>query len=206
MSILAAALIWAGVVIVSMIVASFLAARWGREPFGWALLSAVLGPIAIIGLVGTRQTDLLKSDRFEPVSGVRSDAPTIVAATDGSAASERVVRYIAQMHRTGSDVLLLAVLPQDARARASATQEAEHARAVNALTGAAKAILDEAGIPHRIVVGYGNAGEEIVRCAEHERADAIVVGRRGAGLSKALLGSVSDHVVKHATRPVVVVD
>jgi len=34
----------------------------------------------------------------------------------------------------------------------------------------------------------------------------IIVGRRGAGLSRALLGSVSDHVVKHAMRPVLIVD
>jgi nucleotide-binding universal stress UspA family protein len=34
----------------------------------------------------------------------------------------------------------------------------------------------------------------------------IIVGRRGAGLTKALLGSVSDHVVRRAKQPVVVVE
>ena len=48
------------------------------------------------------------------------------------------------------------------------------------------------------------AGEALV--AEGANADLIVVGSRGApGLKAALLGSVSRHVVDHATCPVVVV-
>jgi nucleotide-binding universal stress UspA family protein len=57
-----------------------------------------------------------------------------------------------------------------------------------------------------VVVGYGVPVEEIVEAAKSQGAGMIIIGRRGAGLTKALLGSVSDHVVKHASVPVVVID
>lgn len=57
--------------------------------------------------------------------------------------------------------------------------------------------------PRRLVEGA--AGEEICRLAEEFDADAIVVGSRGhGGLLRAVLGSVSDHVVRHAPCTVVV--
>ena len=74
------------------------------------------------------------------------------------------------------------------------------------MTSATLAALSSGGVTARIAVVFGQAGEEIVRLAENEQADLIIVGRRGAGLSRALLGSVSDYVVKHATRPVLIID
>ncbi len=57
-------------------------------------------------------------------------------------------------------------------------------------------------IDRRVV--EGDAGEALV--AEGANADLIVVGSHGrTGLKAALLGSVSRHVVDHATCPVVVV-
>lgn len=52
----------------------------------------------------------------------------------------------------------------------------------------------------------GPAGPAICALAEELGAAAIVIGSRGrGGLKRALLGSVSDHVVRHAPCPVVVV-
>ena len=51
-----------------------------------------------------------------------------------------------------------------------------------------------------------NAGQAIIDAAAEEGAFAIVMGTRGRNkLKKVLLGSVSDHVVKHADIPVIVV-
>lgn len=50
-----------------------------------------------------------------------------------------------------------------------------------------------------------NPEEGILRAAEEENADMIVVGSRGRGaLHRTFLGSVSDYIVHHATCPVVV--
>jgi nucleotide-binding universal stress UspA family protein len=55
-------------------------------------------------------------------------------------------------------------------------------------------------------LALGDPDKEIVRFAEDAHADLIVLGSRGLGrLKRALLGSVSDSVVRHAHCPVLVV-
>jgi nucleotide-binding universal stress UspA family protein len=57
-----------------------------------------------------------------------------------------------------------------------------------------------------VLVAHGDPATEIVRVAEDGGYDAIVVGSHGSGFVKrVLVGSVSGHVVHHATCPVLVV-
>ena len=57
-----------------------------------------------------------------------------------------------------------------------------------------------------IISTAGNAGEEILKAAEREKIDTIVMGSRGISTdSKLLLGSVSHNVLHNATCPVVIV-
>lgn len=74
----------------------------------------------------------------------------------------------------------------------------------------AEAHLTEAaehiGLPDvHVRVLDGQAGPAICHLAEEEHAAAIVIGSRGrSGVTRFVLGSVSDHVVRHAPCPVVV--
>ena len=62
------------------------------------------------------------------------------------------------------------------------------------------------GVETTYLLWTGEPGKSIVAAAEAERADLIVVGTRGlARAGRWLLGSVSDHVVHHASCPVLVV-
>jgi len=62
------------------------------------------------------------------------------------------------------------------------------------------------GVPTAFLVWEGDPGEAIVDAAEAEQADLIVLGTHGRrGLDRSIFGSVSDHVVRHAPCPVVVV-
>ena len=57
-----------------------------------------------------------------------------------------------------------------------------------------------------VLSAVGSAGEEILRLAEKEKMDAIVMGRRGLSTaSELLLGSVSHNVIHNAKCPVVTV-
>jgi len=56
------------------------------------------------------------------------------------------------------------------------------------------------------VIEQGSAGPMLCRIAEDRGADVVVVGSRGRGaIKRALLGSVSTHVVHNAPCPVLVV-
>ncbi|HSF23575.1 MAG TPA: universal stress protein [Blastocatellia bacterium] len=58
----------------------------------------------------------------------------------------------------------------------------------------------------RTVIGHGDAGREIVRIAEDERADLIVMATTGmTGLRHILFGSVAEKVVRLASCPVLTV-
>ena len=63
-----------------------------------------------------------------------------------------------------------------------------------------------AGAPVSTLLLAGAAGEAIVRAAADGGFDAVVLATRSrSGLARAVLGSVAEHVVRHASVPVVVV-
>jgi len=56
-----------------------------------------------------------------------------------------------------------------------------------------------------VVRGYGGEGLQLAELAEKVDADLVLVGSRGLGGAKAVLGSVSDMVVHYSSRPVLVI-
>jgi nucleotide-binding universal stress UspA family protein len=62
------------------------------------------------------------------------------------------------------------------------------------------------GVAVSFLVWTGDPGPSIVSAAEAESVDLVVVGTHGRGaIGRLLLGSVSDHVVRNAPCPVLVV-
>ena len=63
-----------------------------------------------------------------------------------------------------------------------------------------------AHVPHREIAAYGLPAEEIIRLAEKEQVDLIVIATHGrTGLKHLLMGSVADRVLRHVHCPVLVV-
>jgi universal stress protein A len=61
-------------------------------------------------------------------------------------------------------------------------------------------------VPTSFLIWEGDPAESIIDAAQSEGADMIVVGSHGRGaLGRALIGSVSDQVVRHAPCPILVV-
>jgi nucleotide-binding universal stress UspA family protein len=77
---------------------------------------------------------------------------------------------------------------------------------INKLQGDYEADLIGKRVHYKITGEHNrNIGDAIVREAEKEGANLIVVGTRGLGaVRRTLLGSVSDYVVRHSTVPVIV--
>ena len=62
------------------------------------------------------------------------------------------------------------------------------------------------GVSVDFLVWEGDPGEAIIDAAQAEGADMIIVGSHGRGaVGRFLIGSVSDHVVRNASCPVLVV-
>ena len=81
------------------------------------------------------------------------------------------------------------------------------------ISGAAQVSLDgivqrnqSRGVPIKAVLRMGAPWDEINTLAEEEKADMIVIGTHGRrGLTRALLGSVAERVMRTAVRPLLVV-
>ncbi len=89
----------------------------------------------------------------------------------------------------------------DQRDRATVDSQAFLAEAVTALHA------ELAGVQVDTQVLEGHPGAALCQLAADLDATAMVIGSRGrGGLKRAVLGSVSDHVVRNATCPVVVIN
>ncbi len=122
---------------------------------------------------------------------------TILLATDTSAASRAAEdEAIDLAARLGGRLLVLSVVSGVRSVRAS------RELAVEAIVQRARA----GGASATGLTWEGDAGEAIVEASESESADLIVVGTHERGtVGRLFLGSVSDHVVRHARCPVMVV-
>ena len=63
-----------------------------------------------------------------------------------------------------------------------------------------------AKVPHTTTIGHGTPAEEIMRIAEQQHVDLIVIATHGhTGLKHLFLGSVAERVIRHVHCPVLVV-
>ena len=140
---------------------------------------------------------------------------TILLATDGSDEAARATVAASELSReTGSEVHVVYVLPTPAQLighhlysdeiRESLIGGAER-DAETFLKEQAKKIGSGGGKVAETHLRSGDPDKEIIRTAEALGVGLIVIGSRGLGaISRALIGSVSDSVVKHAHCPVLV--
>jgi nucleotide-binding universal stress UspA family protein len=114
--------------------------------------------------------------------------------------------------RFGAELLLVHVMPaiEDLPENVSILKEGEYDQSL--ADAAAKRLADLAAglaqknVKARTEMGTGNdIGMELVRIAEHEHADMIIIATHGmTGWHKIAFGSVAEKVVKQASCPVLV--
>ena len=144
----------------------------------------------------------------------------ILLATDGSPEAGLAAHTAAQIaDETGSELHLVYVRPRSVPLHSGhlvGPEVAEHwlQREQEQLEREAQLLLDTqveeieaAGSSvAQTHLGIGKPDEEIVALAEDLEAGLIVIGNRGrGGIRRALMGSVSNSVVRHAHCPVLVV-
>jgi len=134
----------------------------------------------------------------------------ILNATDGSAVSESATRQAIYLARsTGAELLILHVVETSFAWYTGAfyQQLVDELRdfGEKVLESAAQ-IAEQEGVQARTMMVDGQSGTAIVRVAERERADVVVLGAVGRSMvEEALMGSISQYAVRHAPCPVLVV-
>jgi nucleotide-binding universal stress UspA family protein len=137
----------------------------------------------------------------------------LLLAVDGSAASLSAAHWVAQLAQTHTPFECTAISVQNpllarevsALAPAQITLDARAQEAQAALAQAAH-VLRQGGVEHSTHTCMDDAAPALLTQAQALGASAIVMGRRGMGaLRAALLGSVSDQVIRQSKLPVIVV-
>ncbi len=139
----------------------------------------------------------------------------ILVPLDGSLRAERVLPVAGRIARSGGGAVVL-VRAVDAaatygayyQAQAEAVQEvtvAMHEEAERYLARIAEADV-LAGVRVEVRVLSGQPGLAVLQAAERQRADLVVLcGHGRTGLGRWALGSVAEHVARHAGVPVLIV-
>jgi nucleotide-binding universal stress UspA family protein len=152
------------------------------------------------------------------IRGRPKKAARVLVAVDGSAASRAALRFLSMFELVRqARVSVLHVLPRPAvlLRRRSRRSEADrqsdddhrerHAEATKLLARKAARIGD-ATYPVERLLAEGDPAREIVRIANKSDVDLVVLGARGLRtIGRLLLGSVSETVLHHLGRPVVIV-
>jgi nucleotide-binding universal stress UspA family protein len=141
---------------------------------------------------------------------------TVIVAVDGSDAAVQAARAGLAIVNPDVDVLVVTVVEPSEDAMpvsgfaGSGMSPQESAAAHAARTAAGRKDLDAAAAALGLddvqtLVLRGSPGAALCDIAAERAARAIVMGSRGrGGLKRALLGSVSDHVVRNSPCPVVI--
>jgi nucleotide-binding universal stress UspA family protein len=140
----------------------------------------------------------------------------ILLATDGSEEARQAAQAAAELSKeTGSEVHVAYVLPSPRELRGHHVYSEEVMRSIlEQAEGEAHSFLEKQAEQVRASGGKvaethleaGQPDKEIVRLSEELGVGTIVIGSRGLGaVSRALMGSVSESVIRHAHCPVFVV-
>ncbi len=136
----------------------------------------------------------------------------ILSATDFSEASKQAVDVAVSVARKyGAEIYLLNVVAPIPHLPASSTYELDVRKYEGLLRAEAETLLAAlagalSGPRIHTLVSEGDAADGILRAAEQNQVDLIVIATAGrTGLGRALFGSVAEKVVRRAKCPVLTV-
>ncbi len=170
------------------------------------IMSESRGPI----LITPEPHPASKARSFERGETEAHEGPAVLVATDGSEVSLRAGEYAARLASgLGAKLFALYVVDEHLAFHAGI----HYSELVGRLsedgrkaTGRVRALAEKAGVECEELIVFGRPGRSILAVAEEVGADPIVLGAEGmSGLEHALIGSVSEEVLRHANRTVLVV-
>lgn len=170
--------------------------RHGHPSPVWLLGGLILGPFSLpVFMERVEKSSHVLVEHGASQSGNRK----VVVGLDGSTASQQALQVAERLVDPGTCCLILCeVIDYDAETDPSSQAVAEataRLEQVAAGVSAANVVVE---------VLAGRPAQALAEAAEKHDAGMVVVGSRGRGLSKHLLGSVSEDLLKVSRRPVLV--
>lgn len=149
-----------------------------------------------------------RAPRVAPGSRAVGSIRLILLATDLSPASDGAAAQALDLaHDLGADLLVMSAIDPRSTLADGMGRRVDRIRLAREL--AAQGLVAKGrslGVTVSFLIWDGPAGEAIVEVAQNEQVDMVVVGSHGRGaVGRFLIGSVSEHVVRHAPCPVLVV-
>lgn len=131
----------------------------------------------------------------------------VLFATDFSEASQTALVYATALARDAGARMLILHVEETPVSYATGEMLVFHPDVPNPeLRRMLEKIVPHGGVPYEHHLVVGNPANEIVRLAEEQGADLIVLGTHGRkGLSRLLTGSVAELVLRRAQCPVLAV-
>ena len=143
-----------------------------------------------------------------PVTSATIGAVNVVVGYDGSEASTRALERAAALAGGSGRVVVVTASPSAVPSAMfpEPILDAPTPSEQSDLLALSRALLQELGTDSAFVATDSDAAEALTRVARDEQADLIVVGRTGTGyVTRALLGSTAENVIRHAPCDVLVV-
>ncbi|MDI6903534.1 MAG: universal stress protein [Methanocellales archaeon] len=131
----------------------------------------------------------------------------ILVAYDGSEDSKKALDQAVELAKcTTSSMVILTVVPSATGMFAFDDLLVPGTFKSRALKMVQEAAKHTQGVSTTGITREGDIADEILRASEELGCDLVVIGRRGLGkVERFLLGSVAEKVIKHSSKPVLMV-
>ena len=164
----------------------------GHDAFAWLILGTLFGPLGLIFAVEARNEEHIRPEVVAPGWTHGPGPVDVLVGVDGSPESRAALSAATALLGPRLGRLTLAtVIPYDSGIDRGRTARVELERQAEAAGGGPE-----------LELLHGRPGPVLLRFAAERGFDLLVVGTRGAGASKAFLGSTAVDVAESAKVPV----
>jgi nucleotide-binding universal stress UspA family protein len=181
------------------VVTSFVMGRRGHDPFTWWLVGTVFGPLSIGYVIDRIRLERKLANRSSPRSDREAEGSVdVLIRIDGSPEAESAVGVVSSLLGPRIRRLTLAtVLPYETPAWSETRRDANASMEL--------AALRSTHVDAETVFLQGRPADELARFAKAGGFGLLAIGRRGKGLSTALLGSVASTLARTDGVPALIV-
>lgn len=190
------AAVWVAIGVVTAVVMG----RRGFSAWTWLVVGVVLGPLVVpLAIAATRERRPVLFRRL--TEGVPGTGGTdVLVGIDGSDGAREAARASLSIVGSVGRCTLAAVLDRDVLS--ARVEREERQRMLDALEAASALLPDRQ--PDTVLL-EGKPSDALARYAAEGGYELLVVGRRGDGASKALLGSTAATLARGGEVPILIV-